>query len=81
MSLRQNAIDNSHDYPLAAKAVEESFYVDDGLIGADNIERQSYYKNNSTIYSHVENSYSVNGTPTKQPCLNKSVNKYTPFPM
>ncbi len=26
------------DYPLAARAVNKSFYVDDGLTGADSIE-------------------------------------------
>ena len=34
---------------------------------------QSNSKNNSTIYFHVESSYSVNGTQTNQPCSNKSV--------
>ena len=38
MSVKQNAIDHAHDYPIATKAVEESFYVDDALTGADNIE-------------------------------------------
>ena len=35
MAVKQNAIDFSHVYPLAAEAVEKSFYADDGLIGAD----------------------------------------------
>ena len=35
MEVKQNAIDLSHVYPLAAEAVEKSFYVDNGLIGAD----------------------------------------------
>ena len=35
MSVRHNAADLAHKYPLAAKAVDESFYVDDGLTGAD----------------------------------------------
>ena len=38
MSVRQNAIDFAGNFPLAAKAVEESFYVDDGLTGADSVE-------------------------------------------
>ncbi|XP_064397630.1 uncharacterized protein LOC135344354 [Halichondria panicea] len=38
MSVKQNAIDYAHDYPIATKAVEESFYVDDALTGADSIE-------------------------------------------
>ena len=37
MWVKQNAIDYASVYPLAAKAVENSFYVDDGLTGADSI--------------------------------------------
>ena len=39
MCIKQNALDHSTEYPLAAKMVHESFYVDDGLIGADSVER------------------------------------------
>ena len=35
MSVKQNAVDFALEYPLAVKAVDKSFYVDDGLIGAD----------------------------------------------
>ncbi len=38
MSVRQNAIDLSCDYPLAAKIVKDSIYVDDCLTGADDVE-------------------------------------------
>ena len=38
MSVKQNAHDYAAEYPLAAQAVEKSFYVDDGLTGADSIE-------------------------------------------
>lgn len=38
MSVKQNAIDHAQEYPLAASAVRESFYVDDGLTGADSLE-------------------------------------------
>lgn len=38
MCVKQNALDFAAVYPLAAKAVESSFYVDDGLTGADSIE-------------------------------------------
>ena len=37
MSVKQNAHDNSTKYPLAAEAVEKSFYVDDCLTGADTV--------------------------------------------
>ena len=38
MALRQNAVDHITEFPMAAKAVFNSFYVDDGLIGADSVE-------------------------------------------
>ena len=38
MCVRQNALDFASQFPRATRAVEESFYVDDGLTGADSIE-------------------------------------------
>ena len=38
LAVRQNAIDHISEFPLAAKAVLTSFYVDDGLTGADSID-------------------------------------------
>ena len=38
MSVKQNAADLAHKYPLIAQAIDESFYVDDGLTGADSTE-------------------------------------------
>ena len=38
MSVKQNAADLADKYPLTAKAVDESFYVDYGLTGADSVE-------------------------------------------
>jgi hypothetical protein len=37
MSLQQNASDLAHEFPLAVQAVHQSFYVDDGLTGADSV--------------------------------------------
>ncbi len=37
MTVKQNAIDHATNYPLAANAVNCSFYVDDGLTGADSV--------------------------------------------
>ena len=39
MSIKRNATDLANEYPLAANAVNDSFYVDDGLTGADSIEQ------------------------------------------
>ena len=38
MAVKQNAFDLVLQYPLAATAVEQSFYVDDVLTGADSVE-------------------------------------------
>ena len=38
MAIKQNSIDYASHFPQAARVVIESFYVDDGLIGADSIE-------------------------------------------
>ena len=37
MAIRHNALENVHTYPQAARSVLESFYVDDGLTGANSI--------------------------------------------
>ena len=37
MSVKQNAVDHTSKFPLAAATVCTSFYVDDGLIGADSL--------------------------------------------
>ena len=38
MAVKQNALDLALEYPQAAAVVEKSFYVDDGLTGADSIQ-------------------------------------------
>ena len=38
MSIKRNALELADQYPLAAKAVKENFYVDDGLTGASTVE-------------------------------------------
>ena len=38
MAVKQNAADFAHEYPMAAKIVNEAFYVDDCLTGADSVE-------------------------------------------
>ena len=38
MAVKKNAEDLPDEFPLAAKAVRESFYVDDRLMGADDVE-------------------------------------------
>ena len=38
MCVKQNTVDLASRYPLAARVVDESFYVDDGLTGADTVD-------------------------------------------
>ena len=38
MAVEQNAVDLAHEFTKAANAVYNSFYVDDGLTGADSVE-------------------------------------------
>ena len=38
MAVKQNAADFAHEYPMATKIVNEAFYVDDCLTGADSVE-------------------------------------------
>ena len=39
MSVKQNTLNHALDYPLAADAVHRSFYVDDGLTGANSTDK------------------------------------------
>ena len=39
VAMQQNAINNKERYPLAVPTVLESFFVDDGLTGADSEEK------------------------------------------
>ena len=45
MAVRQNSIDHANRYPLAAKVVEENFYVDDCLTGAETPEETILLRN------------------------------------
>ena len=38
MAMKQNVLNHQKEYPKVIKAVVESFYVDDGLTGADSVE-------------------------------------------
>ena len=38
MCVKLNAIDHTVDYPLAYKAVDDPFYVNNGLTGANNVQ-------------------------------------------
>ena len=38
MAVKQNALDFTLEYPQAADVVNKSFYVDDGLTGADSVQ-------------------------------------------
>ncbi len=38
MAIKQNALDFAKEYPQAAEVINKSFYVDDGLTGADSVQ-------------------------------------------
>ena len=61
MCIKQNAANLVKEFPLAAVAAEESFYVDDGLIGADNVET---VRRSCSNYLLREVLYCTNGTQT-----------------
>ncbi len=44
MCVKKNASDYALEFPLASQAVKESFYVDDGLTGAETIATLHPYK-------------------------------------
>lgn len=46
--LKQCALDHKKEFPIGAKTVLETFYVDDGLMGADTIEEAITMKNQVT---------------------------------
>ena len=53
MSVKQNSIDYMSEFPVAAKMVTESFYVQDGLVGADSIEEAVILRNEmQELFAH-----------------------------
>ena len=55
MCIKQNALNHASQYPLAAKAVNEAFYVDDGVTGADSV------KEAITLQHELHNLFSLAG--------------------
>ena len=54
MCVKQNALDFNSEFPLASEAVYKSFYVDDGLTGADTIdEALKLQKELQTLFSRA----------------------------
>ena len=53
MALRQNAIDHKRSHPQACQAVLRSFYVDDGLTGADSIDEAVKLRNELQELFHL----------------------------
>ena len=55
MAVKQNAADFAHEYPLAAKIVDEAFYVDECLTGADSIEeRIELYRQLQALFAKAD---------------------------
>ena len=54
MSLKQNSIDLSHEYP-SAKVVEESLYIDDCLTSAEDVDSAvTIHCELQSLFSHGE---------------------------
>ena len=70
MSVKQNAADSAFQYTLAVKAVTESFYVDDGLAGADSVEEA---KNSCKASSLKQVLHCVSGIPMSLVPFNTSL--------
>ena len=65
MSVKHNLIDLVHEFPLSAKMAEQSFYVDDGPMGADSIERAiDLRKEVQSLFLKTDFCF-VNGTPMR----------------
>lgn len=62
MALRQNALDNAVEYPLAAEIVQTSFYVDDELTEQTQKMKRKISKGISRTYLTRPVFYSESGT-------------------
>ena len=65
MSVKQNAIDYSHEYPMAAEVVKKAFYVDDCLTGATD-SKSALTLQQQLSYSPVVDLRCENGTPIEE---------------
>ena len=73
MAIKQNAEDFASEFPTAAKVVEEAFYVDDGLTGADSPEEAIY------LQQELQQLFACGGfTLRKWNCSNPTVLKSIP---
>ena len=55
MAMKQNALDNAKSHPLAAQAVIDSFYVDDGLTSTTSIS------NAKKLQSELQQNFALGG--------------------
>ena len=72
MSVKQNAIDHAQEFPLAAAAVHDSFYVDDGLTGAESVEEAVTLQKQLQELLTEEGFYSASGSLVSLLCLSTS---------
>ena len=72
MSTKQNALDFAAEYPQAAKFVEDTFYVDDGLTGADSIQNAIKLQGQLQELFTKGGFLLGNGTAANPLCLNTS---------
>lgn len=54
MSVKQNAVDFVHKYPMVSKVVDESFYVDDYLTGTNSMEERIELRQLQNLFSEAD---------------------------
>ena len=70
MNVKQDAIDYSHEYPMAAEMAKKAFYVGDCLTGA-NDSKSGLILQQQLSYCPVVDLCCKNGTPMIPPFLRK----------
>lgn len=73
MSVKQNAMDFASKYPLAAKTVDKSLYVDDCFASADTVEEAVELQVELQDLSMRQSFYSGSGIPPTPVCLHMSL--------
>ena len=61
MAVKLNEVELENEYPQAAKAIIESFYVDDGLVGAEQSKKLESSRANCKNCSTREDLYCGTG--------------------
>ena len=73
MAVKQNATNFTLEYPAAAKAINELFYVGDGLTGADSIDEAI------ALQRHLQELFAHGGFTLREwNCSNPTILEFIP---